>query len=156
MKKYSLIFKLSFISYFFVHSGIDPFAEWWRWVWLVIPFSYQMFYVFFLRKKEFVSFSRSIANSFLYYSFIVVLLVIRFYVYIFFNGYTVSRIGFSRQVSQFYGVRETHYGFEAWRNVGSGFFNFDSMILPMVIPCVIYWLFYFIINKKIREDKRIA
>ena len=159
MKKFSLIFMFSFICYipgFHIINNSDPVDEWQKWIWLLVPASYQLLFIFYLRKKEAVSFSRSIAKSFFFHCCVAEILAIIFYINVFFNGYRVVEfIGLSTVVFPLPEYRhEIYYGFEAWSRVGQGFLNTDALILPIVILCIIYQICYLVISKIIKIIKQ--
>lgn len=73
MKKYDFIFKLSFINYILVLIAL-PYITARTWADIILflfIFSciYQITYIFYLRKKENVTFLKSIANYFLYLTY---------------------------------------------------------------------------------------
>lgn len=73
MKKYDFIFKISFINYLLALIAIPYMtaSSWADIILFIFIFSciYQIAYIFYLRKKENVTFLKSIANYFLYLTY---------------------------------------------------------------------------------------
>ena len=146
MKKFSLIFLLSFISYplgFIAAPYIT--AQTWADIisFLFIGANvYQFLYIVYLRKKDNVSFGRSIANYFLYALGSFVLWEIYVYFDMFFNGYTECAF-----LGECY---ETYYGFEAWKHN-----EFDNIVYGMLsLICFIYFISYYLISKKKKKSNK--
>jgi len=123
MKKFSLIFRLSFLSYTLSAIAL-PTASSLNWVTFAhLAFftccCYQLIYIFFLRKKENVSFSHSIAVLFLYVAFAFQLFVI---------------MGYS-------GIVNKILGYNSFDTDSLLFFFFH---LPIFLLCIIYQICYFI------------
>jgi hypothetical protein len=143
MKKYDLILKISFIPYILVMYA-RPYVTAQTWANHVFylflgAIFYQLCYLVFLRKKENVSFLKSLARTFLYLSFSAGIYVLTFYLDIYFNGYSYCFF------MAYYGP---YYGFEAWKHAG-----FASLLLiPLLCVSTIYEICYFIISKRIKKS----
>lgn len=144
MKKYGLILQLSFMSYLFVALA-SPYVTAQTWADLIFMLflgccGYQLLYLFYLRKKENVSFLRSVANLILYFTFTVYLYIIIYYIYTFFNGYTTG----------FFGYGDTYYGIDAWIQDDWGRYIF----IPLFIICFVYQISYFAISRRIKNGRK--
>lgn len=145
MKKYSLIYGLSFIVYvadavFFCFGGMtmhyktqDVFV-----LLMIAALIYELLYIAFLRRKEKVSLLRSIAQFFMYAFIVVGLVSVQYYAYIFFFGYEERRLISGALV-------KVHYGFEAWETLGYWF-----LFIP-VISALIYIFIYFTVSHSIKK-----
>jgi hypothetical protein len=137
MKEFDLILKLSFVSYPAFALAI-PYVTARAWAdCLVFVFGacvlYQLIYIIFLRRKENVSLSRSIARTSLYMTVTVSATVVGYYIYIFFFGFTYD----------FFMIHNVYYGFEAWKNC------FMSIVyVPLLIINAVYRFLYCHISRK--------
>lgn len=130
MKKYDFIFKISFISYLLALIA-RPYMTAQSWadsILFIFIFScmYQITYILYLRKKENVTFLNSIANYFLYLTYISDILV----GYMFLD--TVLEIGYTN----------------GWELVGLVYIG-----LPVFIICSIYQFVYYRLKR--RKTKKI-
>lgn len=125
MKKYDFIFKISFITYLLALIA-RPYMTariWADIILFIFIFSciYQITYIFYLRKKENLTFSKSIVKYFLYLTYIGDIIV----------GYmlldAILEIGYS----------------SGWELIGLLFVG-----LPIFIICSIYQLVYYILKRK--------
>lgn len=146
MKKYSVIFALSFISYFIVLFEV-PYVLAQTWADMHFPFFlisiiYQFCYIVFLRKIDKVSFGRSVSLFFLYAFVTGSFYAIIQYVDIYINGYLVTTM-FTNEIVA------TYYGLDAWRNS-----TFENIIfLPFLVISFIYVVIYFMVNNEIKKSK---
>jgi len=148
MKKYSLLYIVSFISYFLVLQA-RPYitAQTWADMCMFLFIGcciYQFIYIIYLRKKDNISLGRSIANFFLYVFIVLIVCVVYFYSNAFFLGYTDC--SFHIFYSECYG---TYYGFEAWKY--TDWENFVYGIISVI--CFTYFTLYYIISKRIKIKK---
>lgn len=142
MKKFSLIYALSFIVYvaFFCFGGmtmyfktLDMFV-----LLMIAAFIYELLYIAFLRRKEKVSLLRSIVQFFMYAFIVIGLLSVQYYAYIFFFGYEERRLISGALV-------KVHYGFEAWETI-----DYWGLFIP-VISALIYIFIYFTVSHSIKK-----
>lgn len=144
MKKRSIIFMLSFISYFFVIIASPHItARTWADLCLYGFFAavlYQLLYIAILRKKDKVSLGRSIARTFLYAFIVVSCNIVMYYIDTFINGYI--EYGFLSS-----NILASYYGFDAWAN---DFFA-NIIYVPSLIIIAIYDIAYFAISKKLKR-----
>lgn len=148
MKKFGLIYLLSFLSYSMfllylsVFTTLYPVVELGAFVLGILSaasFIYEITYIVYLRRKENISLPRSIARFFLYLLISIGLYVIFFYIYVFFAGLYFGFIG--------NGAR--YYGFEAW-----GILNAFYLWLLFIPPAIYAAIYYIVSNKKLlgKED----
>jgi len=126
MKKYDFIFKIAFINYLLVLIA-RPYITGRTWADIILfmfIFScvYQIIYIFYLRKKENLTFLKSIANYFLYLTYIGDVIA----VYSFFDA--------MRNIA-------------GWEMI-----SFLFIGLPIFVICSIYQFMYYIIKKKKSKD----
>lgn len=138
VNKFDFILKLTYISYILIIKA-RPYVTARTWADIVMfifvnSIIYQLCYLFFLRKKENVSFLRSLAKMFLYFSFVINAYIIFYYIDIYINGYTFCFLSF---------VGETHYGFEAWKEYPFG--------IPVIIVFTIYEICYFVALRRTKK-----
>ena len=141
MKKYTIIFALSFLTYGIALS-VNHYVT--ARVWadcLALLFGcavlYELIYVIWLRKKEKVSMGKAIAFYFLCFFTECELTVACYYIRMFFKGHTPK--DFLGNVNG-----ETMYGFAAIR--ADGFANF--IFLRVILISVIYQVIYFVIRRR--------
>ena len=144
MKKYSLIYMLTFIFYALVLVALPYItAQTWANIMFYLFIGsciYQFIYIIYLRKKENVSIGRSIAQYFLYAFGSFVLWMVLYYIDLYINGY---------QKCAFLGeCYETYYGFEAWKQ--DGIANFICGIILTVF--FTYLGCYYLISQKIKKS----
>jgi len=146
MKKYSVIFTLSFISYLIVLFAAPYIsAQTWADLCLLIfllSVIYQLCFLIFLRRKEGVGIGRGIARFFLYSLQVLSIYVIIQYGDMFFNGYQQQTL-----IGDCYG--EIYYGFDAWKN--NIFANI--IYLSVLFTTFVYGVLYFIVGKTIGSKK---
>lgn len=140
MKKLSLVFLISFVTYPFAAKA-RPYAtaRTWADILVMIFFAavlYQLLYIIFLRKKNNVSLGRSIGRWFLYFFWTGTAFVIYCYLDMFINGYTYCFLTTSNG---------PYYGFEAWSRCIENF-----IMVPFLILSVIYTVAYFAVSRRIR------
>ena len=145
MKKFSLIYVLSFLSYFFVYSAV-PYITARIWADIafyifIIAVLYQLTYIFYLRKKENVSFSRAVARLFLYISSLINILYAVSCVYIYFFGYTSYTWIKSYKIGNYYG----------WEAIEKSGMNY--VFLLILIP-ILYQLLYILISKHLKNKAK--
>lgn len=140
--KFSIIFFITYLVYpsILIFNLIYHLGDHGAALLAILMVIYEIIYVFRLGRKEGVSLNRAVANGFLYLFFMPNIFWIWHYTDIFFNGY------FERAFLRGELLHE-YYGFEAWRN------DIISAILFTVtfIPFVIYTIFYFVINKYLKN-----
>lgn len=143
MKKYSLIYLLSFLSYIFIWISLLNVSDGLWTVWLfVISIIYQLLYIFILRKKDGVSFRRSISRYYLYFLIVLCTIIIGGYISVFFNGYSVCK-GVMTYCS------EPYYGFEAWVKMED-----NSIFIPLIVLSMIYFIRYYNNYKKTKKSNK--
>lgn len=145
MKKYSLIYLLSFISYIPAFFSL-PFMTARTWADLlgllfIICCCYQLLYILFLRKKEDVSLPRSISRLFLYASFVLIIIAGIWIGNLYFNGYTPTAFLSGEKLGP------TVYGLEALKE--DGFTTYLSLTAFFI--GIIYTAMYIIISKTLNK-----
>lgn len=145
MKKFGLIYLLSFLSYSLfllylsVFTTLYPAVELGAFALGILSaaaFIYQITYIVFLRRKENVSLPRSIALFFLYLLIGIGIYVILFYICVFFAGLYFG----------FMGNGKRYYGFEAWKILNAFY------MWLLFIPPAIYAAVYRIVSNKIKKS----
>lgn len=144
MKKYNIIFLLSFVSYFMVlFASLHITAHTWSYIFFLvflISVTYQLIYIIIFRKKDGVSLGRSISKFFLYALSAVSCYIAVEYIDIFINSYKETAFLSEELIA-------TYYGFDAWKN------NFWSNILfiPFLFLNIVYAIIYFAISRSIKK-----
>lgn len=147
MKKYGLIYPLTFISYTFFLSYLCIFTTLTvaveigalaLGVLMTASFIYQIIYIAYLRRKENISLPRSIARFFLYLLLSISLCWLFYYIYSFFAGLVFG----------FMGNASRYYGFEAWE-ILNGLY-----LWLLFIPPALYTVIYLIVSNKIKKLSR--
>lgn len=120
-KKFFIVFKLSFVFFILLIYNFKN-EEVFNKIsfYCIIAFIYQIIYIFTLRKKEDISFSKAISCFVVYIVSSIGINMIFYYVKIFFNGYTPIALDTHPQ---------TYYGWEAIKKT------------PASILYIPYWLF---------------
>ena len=141
MKKYSLIYMLSFVFYSLALVSL-PYITVQTWADILFflfigSCIYQLIYIIYLRKKENVTLGRSIARYFLYLSIVGSIFIVITYLDLFINGYEQRTFVTGDLI-------ETYYKFEAWKN--AGFVNF--FCLPLLAMFTIYEILYALKGRK--------
>lgn len=141
-KKYSLIFLLSFITYFFILIA-RPYvsARWSADIVLlifIIAIIYQIIYIFYLRKYSNVSLKYAIVLYFLYLFLILEIYIIYYYLHIFISNFIEINGGFAEKVTNSLNYIKN----DGWANL---------INLPILAICVFYQITFFIIKRKIRN-----
>ena len=142
MKKYSLIYMISFVMYPFLYVAL-PYATAKAWADITVLIFiaaavYQLLYMIFLRKKDDVSLKRSIARYFLYLFITSAIPLVWFYADIFFNGYTFTFLNASDG---------PYYGFEAW----SAAVWENIIYLPLLAIFTAYITTYCIVSHRLKN-----
>ena len=145
MKKYRIIFALSFLTYGIALS-VNHYVTARLWAdCLALLFGcavlYELLYIFLLRKKEKVSLGKAIAFYFLCFFTECELTAACYYIRLFFKGHTPT--DFLGNVNG-----ETVYGFAAIR--ADGFANF--VFSWVLCVSVIYQMLYILIRQNIRKE----
>lgn len=129
MNKYDFIFKVSFINYLLalIAAPYMTARTWADIILFLFIFSciYQIIYIFYLRKKENVTFSKSIANYFLYLTYTSDIVVGAMFLDM------VLEIGYD----------------SGWEEVG-----FIFVWLPVFIISSIYQFIYYTIKRKKKKE----
>ena len=144
MKKYSIVFALSFLTYGIALSVAQYVTArlWADCLALVfgVAVLYELLYIVMLRKKEAVSLGKAIAFYFLCFFTECELIAACYYVRLFFRGYTPS--DFLGNVNG-----ETVYGFEAIAADGWAHFIF----VPVILLAVLYQVIYIVVRYRKRK-----
>lgn len=141
MKKFTLLYGLSFISYPLVLAAL-PYITAKSWAngafyLFLAAVCYQLVYLLWLRKKEAVGFGKALAQLFLYAFFGLEAYILFDYADHFINGFTETDwLGNA--------ISETVYGFSAI--AADGWMNL--IYVPALMICIIYQIVYFVIRKK--------
>lgn len=144
MKKYSIVFALSFLSYG-ISLSVAQYVTARLWAdCLALVFGvavlYELLYIVMLRKKEAVSLGNAIAFYLICFFTECELIAACYYVRLFFRGYTPS--DFLGNVNG-----ETVYGFKAI--AADGFANF--IFVPLLLISVVYQVIYFVVRYRKRK-----
>ena len=141
MKKFSLIFLISFLIYILAIFAV-PYMTARIWadviaLLFILACCYQLLYIIFLRKRDSVSLGRSISRYFLYLFSAVITVVLIYYGNNFINGFTPTNF-FGQEIG------ETVYGFEAvikdeWAHL---------FAIPLVFISFLYQIIYYIFYRK--------
>ncbi len=144
MKKFSLIYALSFLPYlaynilWFFNDNVDKFFNSFSALvsilsFLLIPaFIYQLIYIIKLGRKDNVSAKRSVGRFFLYLLLGESIYVIINYIVIYYNGY-IERAFIS-------GAMRSCYETEAWDKYGRSLFFPKQTIFFSVLYAIIYFI----------------
>lgn len=140
-KKYSLIFLLSFITYFFILIARPYISA--RWsadlvlLIFIIAIIYQIIYIFYLRKYSNVSLKYAISLYFLYLCFVLEIYIVYYYLYIFISNFIVINGGFAEKIKNCLDLIKNN----GWANLVN---------LPILVICGFYQIIFFIIKRKIK------
>lgn len=137
MKKFSLIFLISFLIYILAIFAV-PYMTARIWadviaLLFILACCYQLLYIIFLRKRDSVSLGRSISRYFLYLFSAVITVILIYYGNNFINGFTPTNF-FGQEIG------EKVYGFEAvikdeWAHL---------FAIPLVFISFLYQIIYYI------------
>lgn len=146
MKIWSLVYKLSFITYLLLiyalpYISANTLADIVLIV-FILSVVFQIGYIFIFRKKDNVSFGHAVSLQFLCISIIVDILIIISYARMFVCGYTPS---------DFFGnsMGVTYYGIEAIRQNDWA----DVVFVPMLVICTLYQVIFFLVRNKKKDSK---
>ena len=147
MKKYSIIFALSFLTYGIALS-VSQYVTARLWAdGLALLFGvavlYELLYIVVLRKKEAVSLGNAIAFYFICFFTECELIVVCYYVRLFVKGYTPT--DFLGNING-----EKVYGVEAI--AADGFANF--IFVPLLLISVLYQVAYFVVRYVKKKRRR--
>ena len=141
MKKFSLIFLISFLIYILAIFAV-PYMTARIWadviaLLFILACCYQLLYIIFLRKWDSVSLGRSISRYFLYLFSAVITVILIYYGNNFINGFTPTNF-FGQEIG------EKVYGFEAvikdeWAHL---------FAIPLVFISFLYQIIYYIFYRK--------
>ena len=161
MKKFSLIYKLSFLPYlaFEVFFGLNAFIDEYRnsfgtlvsiFAFLAIPaFIYQMVYIIKLGRRENVSVKKGIGQFFLYLFLGISVSILVTYAIIYFKGYAVyAFFPWSAPPSVYYGA-------EAWDKYSNSWY-FPRQFLGFSAVYALIYFIVIIICKKRKETSDIT
>lgn len=138
MKKYNIILKLSFVSYFFfVTDMLYWLDEYIINALCMVSLIYQLMYIIFLRKRENIKLGRSIAKILLYFTITFYAYLIYYYIKIYIKGYTLG----------FLMPTEKVYALEAWKKFNNSL-EFGLIVMPILLLCVGYQMCYLIYSKQ--------
>ena len=136
MKKYSVIYAVSFIFYFLLYLTRPHISVINGWYEVIVEYLftasvlYELIYLFYLRKREDVSFGKALARLFLYAFIAFDGIWIFHIVHSFFTGVSVG----------FFGDTNARYGFEA---INSDLFR--AIVLdPIFVVGIIYQIICFV------------
>ena len=144
MKKYSVVFPISFLTYIFSYLAM-PYMTAKIWadiigLLFILACCFQLLYIIHLRKKENVTLGRSIGRYFLFLSFTAIAIVVISYGNIFVNGYAPSTWTGQQ-------IGDTVYGFKAVINAGWSHF----VCIPILFVSFVYQIGYYFISRKLKN-----
>lgn len=143
MKKCSILYALSFISYTACLFAVEYItAQTWAdmiFLAFLLCCVYELAYIFYYRKKDNVSFGRAVARLFQYSLIALWLWIAIYFVWGFFFGNNISN-GF------FGGDYTTYYGIEAWTEDDWG----RLIFWIITIPTAVYNFVYYVVSKRLK------